>query len=54
MLDQVDSALGVLLALALLRPPSVVFAVVLLAITMLLHPTVAALMVALGLKDRVG
>lgn len=53
-LDQVDSALAVLLCLCPYRVPSLLFAATVLAVTLLLHPSVAALMVALGLKRRVG
>jgi hypothetical protein len=53
-LDQIDSALAVLLCLCPYRVPSLLFAATVLAVTLLLHPSVAALMVALGLKRRVG
>ena len=52
--DQVDSLAGVLiLVLAVWTPP---FSIVawLVAITLLVHPMVAGLMLVLGLKDRVG
>ncbi|NJK32041.1 MAG: CDP-archaeol synthase, partial [Deltaproteobacteria bacterium] len=52
--DQLDSAIAILLALCLYRVPSLGFALTVLAVTALVHPTVAAIMVALGLKRRVG
>ena len=53
-IDQVDSLLGAMAAVALVwRPPlSLVAAAV--AMTLVVHPLVAALMKALGLKTRVG
>jgi hypothetical protein len=54
LLDQVDSVIAVLLALTLLRPPSLPVYAVVLGLTVTLHPAIAALMVALGLKQRVG
>lgn len=53
-LDQIDSALAVLIFLCPFRVPSLLFAATVLAVTLLVHPAVAALMVALGLKRRVG
>ncbi len=54
LVDQVDSVLAILLCLAMLRPPSMAVYGVVLALTVSLHPAIAALMVALGLKRRVG
>lgn len=53
-LDQIDSALAVLLFVCPFRVPSLLFAATVLVVTLLVHPAVAALMVALGLKRRVG
>ncbi len=52
--DQVDSALGLLLLLSLWKVPTLGFVVLLLSVTLVIHPVVAAIMVALGLKRRVG
>lgn len=54
LIDQVDSALGVLLILACLTTLSGSFCGWLVALTLVLHPAVAWLMVRLGLKRRVG
>lgn len=54
LLDQLDSALAILVALSLFRTPSFAFVLALLGLTLAVHPAVAAIMVALGLKDRVG
>lgn len=53
-LDQLDSAVAILLALALFRAPSLGFVLTLLGLTLVVHPAVAAIMVVLGLKRRVG
>ncbi|MFV8753661.1 CDP-archaeol synthase [Nannocystaceae bacterium ST9] len=52
--DQVDSTIAVLIALAVWRVPSPAFVLTLLLVTVLVHPAVAAIMVALGLKRRIG
>jgi hypothetical protein len=52
--DQVDSAVAVLLVLCLVQPPNFQVYMVVLGLTVCLHPAIAALMVALGLKRRVG
>jgi len=52
--DQTDSLVGVLAAVSVARVPPAGVALCLLALTLLLHPAVAALMVTLRLKDRVG
>lgn len=54
LVDQVDSLFGVLACMCLAVVPSFSVVLVLLSITLILHPAVAALMVGLGLKDRVG
>ena len=52
--DQMDSAVTVLAVLCLVKPPNWPVYTVVLVLTVFLHPAIAALMVALGLKDRVG
>ena len=52
--DQADSLIGVLAAVSIARVPPAGVVVCLLALTLLLHPAVAALMVTLRLKDWVG
>jgi CDP-diglyceride synthetase len=54
LVDQVDSAVAVLLVLCLVQPPNFQVYMVVLGLTVCLHPAIAALMVALGLKRRVG
>jgi hypothetical protein len=54
LVDQVDSLVGVVAVLALAAPTSPAVVAWLLLITLLLHPAVAALMVLLRLKARVG
>jgi hypothetical protein len=54
LLDQIDSTLAVLVFLSCYRVPSLGMALSLLIVTVLVHPSVAAIMVALGLKRRVG
>lgn len=53
-LDQADSLIGILVVLAFVWRPDPAFAAVLLALTLLVHPAVAGLMVMLNLKDRIG
>lgn len=52
--DQVDSLLGALAAIAFVWRPPVVLVVAAVAMTLVIHPLVAALMKALGLKSRIG
>jgi CDP-diglyceride synthetase len=52
--DQLDSVAGVLLALSTVWRPDVAVVVCIVGLALLLHPLVAALMVMLGLKDRIG
>jgi hypothetical protein len=53
--DQLDSIAGVFLALWIVwHPDLLVFAALVAAITLVLHPLMAALMMALGLKNRIG
>jgi hypothetical protein len=54
LLDQIDSTLVTLLFLSAFRMPSPGFVLTLLGLTIIVHPAVAAIMVALGLKRRVG
>lgn len=54
LVDQVDSLIGILLVLAFLWRPDAAVLAALLAITLLLHPAIAGLMVMLNLKDRIG
>jgi hypothetical protein len=54
LLDQVDSLAGVLLCMALVWTPPLAVVLRLAVITLLVHPAMAAIMVGLGLKDRVG
>ena len=54
LLDQIDSTLAILLLLGAFRVPSPGFVLTLLGLTVIVHPAVAAIMVALGLKRRVG
>ncbi|MFO7562156.1 MAG: CDP-archaeol synthase [Enhygromyxa sp.] len=53
-IDQLDSAVAIVLALAWFRAPSLGFVLALLGLTALVHPAVAALMKALELKERIG
>jgi hypothetical protein len=53
-IDQVDSAIGVFLVLAIKWRPDTLFVICVLVLALLLHPLVAVLMVLLGLKARVG
>lgn len=52
--DQIDSVAGIFLLLWLVWTPDAVFVAVVFALALLLHPLVAALMVVLGLKRRIG
>jgi hypothetical protein len=52
--DQIDSFAGVIALLALVWQPQLAIVLWLLAICLIVHPTVAGLMVLLGLKSRVG
>jgi hypothetical protein len=52
--DQVDSLLGVLSFMAVAWVPPVAVAAMLTALTLVVHPAMALVMVALGLKRRVG
>ena len=54
LLDQLDSAVAILAIVSVFRAPSFVFVLTLLSLTLAVHPAVAALMVALGLKERIG
>jgi hypothetical protein len=54
LLDQLDSAVAIVLVLSVFRTPSLAFVLALLGLTLAVHPSVAALMVALGLKERIG
>jgi len=53
-LDQLDSVFGIFLALAFAWRPDAVFALLVIAVALVLHPAVAALMVMVKLKDRIG
>lgn len=53
-IDQVDSLAGALVAIALVWRPPARLIVAALAMTLVIHPLVAALMKALGLKSRIG
>ena len=52
--DQVDSLLGILLLLSLVWVPTPAVAFGLVALTLTVHPAIAAVMVGLGLKQRIG
>jgi CDP-archaeol synthase len=52
--DQIDSVVGAFLALAVIWRPDPAFIALVIAVTLVLHPSVAALMVALNLKERIG
>jgi hypothetical protein len=54
LLDQLDSAVGVLALLALVWSPPAGIALALIAVCLVVHPAVAALMMMLGLKARIG
>ena len=52
--DQLDSAIAIVLVIGCFRAPPLGLVLTLLAVTLAVHPIVAALMVALGLKRRIG
>ncbi len=52
--DQWDSVIGVFLVLGFVWAPGLQFMVMLFALALLLHTLAAALMVVLGLKERIG
>lgn len=52
--DQIDSMIGVLLLLSPFWLPSWTFVLALLVITLVVHPSVAFVMLLLGLKRRIG
>lgn len=54
LLDQLDSAVAILAILSVFRTPSFSFVLALLGLTLAVHPAVATIMVALGLKERIG
>jgi CDP-diglyceride synthetase len=54
LVDQVDSLAGVLLFMCMVYVPPLSVVASLTLITLLVHPAMALVMVALGLKDRVG
>jgi hypothetical protein len=54
LLDQLDSAVAILVVVSIFRTPSCTFVLTLLTLTLAVHPAVAAIMVALGLKERIG
>jgi hypothetical protein len=54
LIDQLDSAVAILAALSVFRTPSLAFVLALLGLTLAVHPAVAAIMLALGLKERIG
>ena len=54
LVDQVDSTVAVLAVLCFVKPPNLEVYLILIGFTLVLHPVIATLMVALGLKQRVG
>jgi len=54
MFDQVDSLIGVLAVMPLVWAPPIAVVALLVGVTVCVHPALALLMVALGLKERVG
>ena len=54
LVDQVDSTVAVLVVLCFVKPPNLEVYLLLIGFTLVLHPVIATLMVALGLKQRVG
>jgi len=54
LVDQVDSTVAVLIALCFVKTPNLEVYLLLMGFTLVLHPVIAKLMVALGLKRRVG
>ena len=53
-LDQVDSLAGILLVLSLVWDPTLEIVIGLVVLTLAVHPAMAAVMVGLGLKQRIG
>ena len=53
-LDQLDSVVGAFLLVSIVWRPDIIFVAIVLGLALLLHPFVAALMVVLGLKTRIG
>jgi CDP-archaeol synthase len=53
-LDQIDSLVGVLACMCVAWIPPLAIVALLTGVTLCVHPTMALLMVALGLKQRVG
>jgi hypothetical protein len=53
-LDQIDSLVGVLACMCIAWIPPLAIVALLTGVTLCVHPTMALLMVALGLKQRVG
>jgi len=54
LVDQLDSVAGVVCALSLAWRPDALLIACLVGLALLLHPLVAALMLVLGLKERIG
>ena len=54
LVDQVDSTVVVLAVLCFVKTPNLEVYLILIGFTLVLHPVIATLMVALGLKQRVG
>jgi hypothetical protein len=52
--DQIDSLAGVLVFISITWVPPLAIGVLLAGLTLVVHPTMALIMVALGLKHRVG
>lgn len=52
--DQLDSLIGVLVAIAMVWVPPWPVVVTMVAVTLIVHPAVALLMYVLGLKTRIG
>ena len=52
--DQIDSLIGVLIAMTCVWTPPLHVVATLLAVTLVVHPLAALCMVSLGLKNRVG
>jgi hypothetical protein len=53
-MDQVDSLAGVLIVMPILWTPPIAVVLMLVGVTLTVHPAVALIMVMLGLKQRVG
>ena len=54
LVDQIDSTVAVLAVLCFVKTPNLEVYLILIGFTLVLHPVIATLMVALGLKQRVG